>query len=149
MIESFRNIFAIPDLRKRVLFMFALLGVYRVGCNIPTPGIDPQALLEFMVPESIVCFIEPPSDEFIPSWRSLVLWTFFMSERKAWVFRDFSLVLRISSAFSPLMRASRAMRPWMRLMSATWRLISFYRTIRSLSILIFRLCLPVSILASI
>jgi preprotein translocase subunit SecY len=47
-IESFRNIFAIPDLRKRVLFTFALLAVYRIGCIIPTPGIDPQALLEFM-----------------------------------------------------------------------------------------------------
>jgi preprotein translocase subunit SecY len=47
-IESFRNIFAIPDLRKRLFFTFALLAVYRVGCNIPTPGIDPQALLEFM-----------------------------------------------------------------------------------------------------
>jgi preprotein translocase subunit SecY len=35
-VDSFRNIFAIPDLRKRVLFMFALLGVYRIGCNIPT-----------------------------------------------------------------------------------------------------------------
>ena len=48
MIESFRNIFAIPDLRKRVLFTFALLGVYRIGCHIPSPGVDPQALLEFM-----------------------------------------------------------------------------------------------------
>ena len=48
MIESFRNIFAIPDLRKRVMFTFGLLAVYRIGCNIPTPGIDPQALLEFM-----------------------------------------------------------------------------------------------------
>ncbi|HYO12865.1 MAG TPA: preprotein translocase subunit SecY [Thermoanaerobaculia bacterium] len=48
MIESFRNIFAIPDLRKRVLFTFALLAVYRIGCQIPTPGIDPQALIEFM-----------------------------------------------------------------------------------------------------
>jgi preprotein translocase subunit SecY len=47
-IGSFRNIFAIPDLRKRLFFTFALLAVYRVGCNIPTPGIDPQALLEFM-----------------------------------------------------------------------------------------------------
>jgi preprotein translocase subunit SecY len=47
-IESFRNIFAIPDLRKRVLFTFGLLAVYRVGCHIPSPGIDPQALLEFM-----------------------------------------------------------------------------------------------------
>ena len=48
MIESFRNIFAIPDLRKRVLFTFGLLAVYRVGCHIPSPGVDPQALLEFM-----------------------------------------------------------------------------------------------------
>ncbi len=48
MIESFRNIFAIPELRRRLFFTFALLTVYRVGCNIPTPGIDPQALVEFM-----------------------------------------------------------------------------------------------------
>jgi len=47
-LESFRNIFAIPDLRKRLLFTFGLLAVYRVGCHIPTPGIDPKALIEFM-----------------------------------------------------------------------------------------------------
>jgi preprotein translocase subunit SecY len=47
-LDSFRNIFAIPDLRKRVLFTFGLLAVYRIGCHIPTPGIDPRALLEFM-----------------------------------------------------------------------------------------------------
>lgn len=48
MIDSFRNIFKIPDLRKRVFFAFALLAIYRIGCIIPTPGTDPQALLEFM-----------------------------------------------------------------------------------------------------
>jgi preprotein translocase subunit SecY len=47
-IQSFKNIFAIPDLRKRVLFTFALLAVYRIGCIIPSPGVDPRALLEFM-----------------------------------------------------------------------------------------------------
>jgi len=47
-IESFRNIFAIPDLRKRVLFTFGLLAVYRIGCHIPCPGVDPDALLAFM-----------------------------------------------------------------------------------------------------
>jgi preprotein translocase subunit SecY len=46
--QSFRNIFAIPDLRNRLAFMFAMLAVYRVGCYIPTPGVDPAALLEFM-----------------------------------------------------------------------------------------------------
>ncbi len=48
MIESFRNIFAIPDLRKRLAFTFGLLAVYRLGCYVPTPGIDPQALIELM-----------------------------------------------------------------------------------------------------
>jgi preprotein translocase subunit SecY len=47
-IESFRNVFAIPDLRKRIFFTFALLAVYRVGCVIPTPGVSPDALVEIM-----------------------------------------------------------------------------------------------------
>jgi preprotein translocase subunit SecY len=47
-IDSFRNIFAIPELRNRIAFTFALLAVYRLGCNIPVPGVDPVALLEVM-----------------------------------------------------------------------------------------------------
>ncbi len=47
MIESFRNIFVIPDLRKRIIFTFLLLAVYRLGAFIPTPGVDPQAIAEF------------------------------------------------------------------------------------------------------
>jgi preprotein translocase subunit SecY len=39
-----QNIFAIPDLRNRVLFTLALLAVYRVGHHIPTPGINTEAL---------------------------------------------------------------------------------------------------------
>ena len=44
MVESFKNIFAIPDLRKRVLFTLAILGVYRMGSVIPTPGVNTDAL---------------------------------------------------------------------------------------------------------
>ncbi|MEA2569146.1 MAG: preprotein translocase subunit SecY [Acidobacteriota bacterium] len=47
LLETLRNIFAIEDLRKRVLFTFALLAVYRLGSHIPTPGVDPKALAEF------------------------------------------------------------------------------------------------------
>ncbi len=46
-LESFRNVFAVPDLRKRVLFTFGLLAIYRIGSHIPTPGLDAQALEEF------------------------------------------------------------------------------------------------------
>ncbi|MBI2149526.1 MAG: preprotein translocase subunit SecY, partial [Acidobacteria bacterium] len=47
MIEALQNIFNIPDLRKRILFMLALLAVYRIGAFIPTPGIDSAALENF------------------------------------------------------------------------------------------------------
>lgn len=46
MFESIKNIVSIPDLRRRLLFTFALLAVYRVGGHIPTPGIDNTALLQ-------------------------------------------------------------------------------------------------------
>jgi preprotein translocase subunit SecY len=44
--DSLRNIFAIPELRKRVLFTFGILAAYRVGGHINTPGINIQALSE-------------------------------------------------------------------------------------------------------
>jgi len=47
LIEAFQNIFRIPELKKRVLFSLAMLAVYRVGCHIPTPGIDSIALSHF------------------------------------------------------------------------------------------------------
>jgi preprotein translocase subunit SecY len=46
-IESLKNIFSIPDLRKRVIFTFLMLAVYRVGGHIPVPGIDFHALESF------------------------------------------------------------------------------------------------------
>ncbi len=47
MFESIKNIFSIPDLRKRVVFTFLMLAVYRVGGHIPVPGINFQALESF------------------------------------------------------------------------------------------------------
>ncbi|MXY26288.1 MAG: preprotein translocase subunit SecY [Acidobacteria bacterium] len=44
MIDSLKNVFAIPDLRKRVLFTLGVLAVYRVGSVIPTPGVNTEAL---------------------------------------------------------------------------------------------------------
>jgi preprotein translocase subunit SecY len=42
--SGFQNIFKIPELKKRILFTLGLLVVYRVGVNVPTPGIDSIAL---------------------------------------------------------------------------------------------------------
>jgi preprotein translocase subunit SecY len=44
--DSVKNIFAVPELRRRVLFTFGLLAVYRIGSKIPTPGINTVALEE-------------------------------------------------------------------------------------------------------
>src|ERR1700734_1998251 len=44
LVEAFRNIFSTPDLRNRVLFTLALLGIYRLGAFIPTPGINTDLL---------------------------------------------------------------------------------------------------------
>ena len=47
-LSSFQNIFKIPELKKRVFFTLALLAVYRVGAYIPTPGINGDALSNFL-----------------------------------------------------------------------------------------------------
>jgi preprotein translocase subunit SecY len=45
-VESLKNIFVVSDLRNRVLFTLGLLGVFRIGGHIPTPGINAAALDE-------------------------------------------------------------------------------------------------------
>ena len=47
MIGGFQNISKIPELKKKILFTLLMLAVYRLGCHIPTPGIDGAALSAF------------------------------------------------------------------------------------------------------
>ncbi|PYQ13859.1 MAG: preprotein translocase subunit SecY [Acidobacteria bacterium] len=42
--DSIKNIFNIPDLRKRLFYTFALLAVYRIGGHVPVPGVNFEAL---------------------------------------------------------------------------------------------------------
>ena len=44
---AFSSIAKIPELKQRILFTLLMLAVYRLGCQIPTPGIDPDALMAF------------------------------------------------------------------------------------------------------
>jgi preprotein translocase subunit SecY len=43
-LSAFTNIFRVPELKSRVLFTFMMLFVYRVGCHIPTPGVNAAAM---------------------------------------------------------------------------------------------------------
>ena len=46
-LQSFQNVFKIPELKRRVIFTAILLIAYRVGAHVPTPGIDGPALAQF------------------------------------------------------------------------------------------------------
>ena len=47
-LQSFQNVFKIPELKNRLLYTFGLLAVYRIGCHIPTPGINGAELSKFL-----------------------------------------------------------------------------------------------------
>jgi len=47
MLKAFANCFKVPELKTRILFTLGLIFVYRIGCYIPTPGINGSALAEF------------------------------------------------------------------------------------------------------
>src|SRR3989344_4348226 len=47
MLEKITHIFRVPELRNKLLFIFALLLVFRVAANIPLPGVDPERLRTF------------------------------------------------------------------------------------------------------
>jgi preprotein translocase subunit SecY len=46
-VSAFSSIAKIPELKRRILFTLLMLAVYRLGCQIPTPGIDADALMRF------------------------------------------------------------------------------------------------------
>ncbi|MCK4810612.1 MAG: preprotein translocase subunit SecY [Candidatus Omnitrophica bacterium] len=47
MFKALGNIFRVEELRKKIFITLALLIVYRIGCFIPTPGINTVALSRF------------------------------------------------------------------------------------------------------
>ena len=47
MLSALVNTFKIADLKRRIIFTLGLIAVYRIGCYVPTPGIDGRALAEF------------------------------------------------------------------------------------------------------
>lgn len=46
-IASFANCFKIPELKKKILFTLGIIVAYRIGCYLPTPGVNGSVLAEF------------------------------------------------------------------------------------------------------
>ncbi|HSJ29064.1 MAG TPA: preprotein translocase subunit SecY [Acidimicrobiia bacterium] len=52
-LSIYRHMFAIPDLRRKILFTLAMFAVYRLGATIPVPGIDLDALRLFQAQQQV------------------------------------------------------------------------------------------------
>jgi preprotein translocase subunit SecY len=44
MIQAVRNAFALPDLRKKILYTFLILAIYRLAAHVPVPGVNTAGL---------------------------------------------------------------------------------------------------------
>ncbi len=44
MIQAVRSAFALPDLRKKILYTFLILGIYRLFAHVPVPGVNTETL---------------------------------------------------------------------------------------------------------
>ncbi len=58
MFEKFRNLFKIPDLRKRIYFTLAMIVIVRLGSHLPLPGVDKGALANIFSQGGILGFMD-------------------------------------------------------------------------------------------
>ena len=52
MLKTVRRAFQIEDIRKRILYTFAMLIVVRLGSQLPTPGVDPTFIQDFFASQT-------------------------------------------------------------------------------------------------
>ena len=58
MLETFRNLFKIPDLKKRLFFTLSMIVVVRLGSHLPLPGIDKEAMANLFAQGGILGFFD-------------------------------------------------------------------------------------------
>src|SRR4029079_7910010 len=46
-LSNLKNVFKVPDLRNKILFVMFIIALYRLGVAIRVPGIDPDAVKQF------------------------------------------------------------------------------------------------------
>ncbi len=47
LLRAFINAFKVPDLRNKILFTLLIIGIFRLGSHVPTPGIDVEEAQRF------------------------------------------------------------------------------------------------------
>jgi preprotein translocase subunit SecY len=56
-VSGFRDSIKIPDLRKKILFTFFILALYRIGCYIPAPGVSISNLAKQLEGSGLLRFL--------------------------------------------------------------------------------------------
>jgi preprotein translocase subunit SecY len=46
--QTFRNAWKVAEIRKKILYTLLILFIFRLGCNIPVPFLDAEALKSMM-----------------------------------------------------------------------------------------------------
>jgi preprotein translocase subunit SecY len=58
LLDTLRNLFKIPDLKKRLLFTLGMLVIVRLGAHLPLPGIDKEAMANLFSQGGILGFFD-------------------------------------------------------------------------------------------
>jgi len=58
LLDTLRNLFKIPDLKRRLLFTLGMLVVVRLGSHLPLPGIDKEAMANLFAQGGILGFMD-------------------------------------------------------------------------------------------
>lgn len=58
MIQAVRDAFSLPDLRRKILFTFLILAVYRLAAHVPIPNVDQVALAQLFRRSQFLGFLD-------------------------------------------------------------------------------------------
>lgn len=58
MLDSFKDAFRLPDLKRRILFSLGVLLIFRLGAHVPTPGIDAKAMAALFDQGGVLGFLD-------------------------------------------------------------------------------------------
>ncbi len=73
MLQAIRNAFVLPDLRRKLLFTFLILVIYRLASQVPVPGIDREALRRVFEANQLLGFLDLLSGGAMSSFSVIAL----------------------------------------------------------------------------
>ncbi len=73
MLQAVRNAFVLPDLRRKLLFTFLILVIYRLAAHVPVPGVDPEALRRVFESNQLLGFLDLLSGGAMSSFSVMAL----------------------------------------------------------------------------